>query len=194
MQLIGCCEGITMNEFPKNRPPRLRVTRWQTMPSIRFWRTAVFEKMEARNQAASTLTNEIVRAVTSGHSVLDSERVVRQIISEIENRKHSFLSEQQGGDRERAEAWVGHIQERVLQALSSRIGQLGGDVSIRLLELTVAELKNAVVPELDQEADVDNRLVSTTNQRIHGKFANFDGQVLPDNPLIRESVKEGVRS
>lgn len=150
---------------------------------------------EARRDALQELKTEIVRAVVRNRARQPADLLLKAILRELDDRKHKFLGDQAAADRQRAEAWSLDIQTSVMLAVAKRMAQVGAPVVVTLLEMTREELLKAVIPELNQMIEGFRHLVTTTQQRVHGKFSNFhSGEVMADNPLIGEAVTEGVHS
>jgi hypothetical protein len=66
-------------------------------------------------------------------------------------------------------------QQRIARRRRELLGRIGGAATAKVLELAIAELTSAVVPELNQMAETNRRVVGTTDQRIHSVFANASG-------------------
>jgi hypothetical protein len=148
----------------------------------------------ARSAQLSALRQKITRSVFEGSREMDVAVLMQRIEARIEEAWHPTVDTEYEQDKERARAWYQQLQQLIPERTADLLGRIGAPATARVLALTIAELTNAIVPDLNQEAEGNRRVVGTTRQRIHSVFSNFTGQILPDNPLIGRAVDEGLQS
>ena len=152
------------------------------------------DEEHARAAKLAQLRQDVLRDVTSGASEVEVSLVMSKIEGRISDAWHSIADGEYEEDKERARTWYAELQDLVCQQVAELLGRVGGPTTAKILELAVAELTNAVVPELTQMTEANRRVVGTTDQRIHSVFANATGKLMADNPLIPRGVKEGLDS
>jgi hypothetical protein len=152
------------------------------------------EEQQARSAKLAALRQEITRSVVGSGSELVVKNLMQRIEARISDAWHAYLDKEYEEDKERARAWYAERQRVLAARVADLLGRIGGEASARVIELAIAELTSAVVPELNLMADTNRRVVATLPQRIHSVFANFSGQLMADNPLISKAVQEGTQS
>jgi hypothetical protein len=148
---------------------------------------------EARREALREARIAITAGVRSGRTQFTSGELVRAVTTQLEGRWSSFIHGQRSADEERAKAWIGDIQVRIVGATARKVGKVGAAITVKLLDNAMDELMSAVVPELRHEAQSHRHLSATTEARIQSTVAGFT-KLLPDNPLVDKAVKEGTDS
>jgi hypothetical protein len=150
---------------------------------------------QARAAKLSELRQEIVREVSgSGSTELEVSLVMQRTEARIGDTWHPVLDREYEEDKERARAWYAELQDRITQQAAQLLGRIGGPATAKVFELAIAELTNAVVPELNQMAETNRRVVASTDKRIHSVYASVSGKLLAGNPLITKGVQEGLDS
>jgi hypothetical protein len=153
------------------------------------------DEMQARVPRLREAKKRIVRDVQAGRSSLERRRAADIVAGRLNEQQLVFLEEERKGDQEHAREWVLAVQDRVVAATADLLGQVGADVTARVLELTISDLRASVVPELRRDAETHRRFLENLPQRIHGIFTELQADVIqPDHPLIERGVKEGTDS
>ena len=147
-----------------------------------------------RVERFAALRSRMVGATTKNMRSLSVDQAKTKIMAEISNGWHEAISREEQHDIQRALNWSGDVQTQVIDATAELLGRIGAPVTGRVLELAIAELTNEVVPELAGMARNQQHIIATTEQRVSSVFANFDGEILPDNPAIAKAVDEGILS
>jgi hypothetical protein len=148
----------------------------------------------ARTAKLAQLRQDVVRDVAGGSAEVEVSLVMKKIEGRISDAWHSIADGEYEDDKERARIWYAERQDLVCQQVAELLGRVGGPATAKILELAIAELTSAVVPELNQMTEANRRVVGTTDQRIHSVFANTTGKLMADNPLIPRGVQEGLDS
>jgi hypothetical protein len=150
---------------------------------------------QARAAKLSELRQDLVREVAgSGTAELEVTLVMQRTEARIGDAWHRVLDREYEEDKERARRWYADLQDRIANEAAQLLGRIGGPATAKVLELAIAELTNAVVPELNQMAETNRRVVASTDKRIHSAYANVTGKLLAGNPLITKGVQEGLDS
>jgi hypothetical protein len=150
---------------------------------------------QARAAKLAELRQDLIRQVSgTGSAELEVPLLMQRIEGRIGDAWHPVLDAEYEEDKERARSWYAERQQVICQEVAQLLGRVGGPSTAKVLELAIAELTTAVVPELNQMAEANRRVVATTDQRIHSVFANASGKLMAGNPLIVKAVQEGIDS
>lgn len=149
----------------------------------------------ARGATLQQLKQDLVREVRGGsgeeHEI---STMMRRIEGRIGDSWHPVLDKEYEDDKERARHWYAERQDIIRNEAGQLLGRIGGPATAAVLELAMQELTTAVVPELNQMAEANRRVVGSTDKRIHSVFASVTGKIMADNPLIGRALQEGLDS
>lgn len=141
-------------------------------------------------EAKARIARDAMRGRREG---LSPQKAAEVVNGRLREQQVDFVQAERAADEANAREWVGTVQRRVVTATADLLGRAGARVAARVLDATVSELKQAVVPELQREAENQRHFLGTLPQRVHAVFAGFEaGTITPDNPLVDKAVKEGT--
>jgi hypothetical protein len=141
-------------------------------------------------EAKARIARDAMRGRREG---LSPQKAAEVINGRLREQQVDFVQAERAADEANAREWVVAVQRQVVAATADLLGRAGARVAARVLDATVSELKQAVVPELQREAENQRHFLGTLPQRVHSVFAGFEaGTITPDNPLVDKAVKEGT--
>jgi hypothetical protein len=141
-------------------------------------------------EAKARIARDAMRGRREG---LSPQKAAEVVNGRLREHQVDFVQSERAADGANAREWVATVQGQVVAATADLLGRAGARVTARVLDATVSELKQAVVPELKREAETQRHFLGTLPQRIHGVFAGFEaGTITADNPLVEKAVKEGT--
>ena len=124
---------------------------------------------------------------------LAPQKAAEVIEGRLRERQVEFTETERAADQANAREWVVAVQQKIVAATADLLGRAGAPVASEVLDETMTELKQAVVPELKRDAENHHHFLGTLPQRIHSVFAGFDaGTITAENPLVQDAVKEGT--
>jgi hypothetical protein len=152
-------------------------------------------KAARRDHLQSLRTQLTSDVVGSGQHDAEVNSVLAKALRGYKEREPQIVGEIFEEDAGRARRWAEHLQDLIVAQTARILGQEGARVTELVISETIQELRRAVVPELQHEAQSARGFAAQNDERVRGRFAGITGKIRANaNPAVTGAVDECVDS